>query len=415
MNFDLNIANYKPNELIEMFELPPNYDQNILTINETKLKDSIINNKEINNATKTKTINFIVEAKNILLANVNTSQNDAQKNLAMTKLTDFYNTAYELKPVHLNNSSEHMLQVRPEKPYLSSYPTEYFPGTINPLKRKTNRQFLNIDTRFRENYYGSSSTNYSMTLPIQINDIMSMQLVALEVPTSYYAISKQFGNNFFTLTVGTVSTVITIPDGNYSVTAIVSYLNSLMTPLGGGFVNVTFNVNLDAYGNGSNQVVIGINPSANLSLAVNFQANINGIDDRSTPLPLKLGWKLGFRNGIYKGNASYVSEGVADLSGPRYLYLAIDDHNNNVNNGFYSAFNSSILNKNILARISMSSPAFSIFTENNFNIVTYPRVYFGPVNIQNISIQLLDEYGRIVDLNNMDYSFCLTFQTAYDI
>lgn len=412
MNFDLDIKNYKPKELMEMFELPPNYDQKTLLIHEDKLKSMIVNNREITSETRTKTINFIVEAKNILLANV--TQQVGQKSIAEFAV-NLYNTSYDLKQVAIEDPSEHMLQVRPDKPYLSSYPSEYFPGVINPLKRKLNRQFLNIDTRFRENYYNSSSTNYSMTLPIHINDIISMQLVSLELPTSYYVISKQFGNNFCNLTVGTTPTLITIPDGNYSVTAIVSYLNSFMTTLGGVFLNVTFNVNLDSFGNGSNQIIISINPAVNLPMTLNFQANVSGIDDRNTPLPLKLGWKLGFRNGIYQGNTAYISEGVVDLSGPRYLYLAIDDHNNNVNNGFYSAFNSSILNKNILARISMNSPNFSIFTENNFNVVTYPRVYFGPVNIQNVSIQLLDEYGRVVDLNNMDFSFCLTFQTAYDV
>jgi hypothetical protein len=28
---------------------------------------------------------------------------------------------------------------------------------------------------------------------------------------------------------------------------------------------------------------------------------------------------------------------------------------------------------------------------------------------------LLDGYGRVVDLNNMDYSFCLTMTIVYDI
>ena len=32
-----------------------------------------------------------------------------------------------------------------------------------------------------------------------------------------------------------------------------------------------------------------------------------------------------------------------------------------------------------------------------------------------MNIQLLDEYGRVIDLNNMDYSFCLTFQSVYDL
>ena len=124
---------------------------------------------------------------------------------------------------------------------------------------------------------------------------------------------------------------------------------------------------------------------------------------------------FGFRNGIYSGNSSYVSEGVIDLNGSRYLYLVVDDYNNNVNNSFYSAFNSSILNKNILARITTQSSYFNILSQNNLSLITTPRQYFGPVDIQKLRIQLLDEYGRIVDLHNMDYSFCLTLQSVYDL
>jgi hypothetical protein len=140
-----------------------------------------------------------------------------------------------------------------------------------------------------------------------------------------------------------------------------------------------------------------------------------GNPDTTNPLPLILGWILGFRNGIYTGNINYVSEGIVDLTGSKYFYLVVDDYNNNVNNGFYSAFNSSLLNKNILARISMQPDPFGVTTQNNLSLITTPRQYFGPVDIQKLNIQLLDEYGRVIELNNMDYSFCLTFVSVYDL
>jgi hypothetical protein len=156
--------------------------------------------------------------------------------------------------------------------------------------------------------------------------------------------------------------------------------------------------------------------SGNTSLQLNFQADKYGNYDTGTPLPLKFGWLLGFRNGVYTNNLNYVSEGVVDTTGPKYLFLVLDDYNNSVNNNFYSAFNSSILNKNILARISLQSPtSFSVLEQNNLGLITTPREYFGPVNLQNLNIQLLDEYGRVVDLNNMDYSFCVTLTTVYDV
>ena len=67
MNFDLNIDNYKRDELIQMFELPIHFDKNIVEIKESKLRESILNNNDINKETQAKTINFLVKAKNIIL------------------------------------------------------------------------------------------------------------------------------------------------------------------------------------------------------------------------------------------------------------------------------------------------------------------------------------------------------------
>uniref|UniRef100_A0A6C0IDL6 Uncharacterized protein n=1 Tax=viral metagenome TaxID=1070528 RepID=A0A6C0IDL6_9ZZZZ len=417
MNFDLNIDNYTKDELIEMFELPETFDKNIFDIKEAKLKESIINNKEINKDTQVKTLNFLIKAKNIIL---NEKQNGLTK--FQRSITDFYNSSYDLKTSKLENSEEHMVQVRPEKPYLSSYPSEFFPGIINPLKKRTIKKNLNIDSRFRDNYFATSSTNYSINLPINFNSVLQMQLSSIELPTTYYVVSKQYGNNFFTVIVNGTAGIVNIPDGNYDQVTIYTIINQQLTNLSittgiTDFAHVVFSINLTNGTTGSAQTIVGFdgNQVANSTLELNFQADRFGIDDRNTPLPLKMGWNLGFRNGVYINNTNYVSEGVVDLTGPRYFFLVVDDYNNNVNNSFYSAFNSSILNKNILARISLAANTYDVLSQNNLNLIMTPREYFGPVNIQTLNIQLLDEYGRTVDLNNMDFSFCLTLSTVYDL
>ena len=242
-----------------------------------------------------------------------------------------------------------------------------------------------------------------------------MQLASIEVPTTYYVISKQYGNNFFTIVVNGSSKVINIPDGNYDQFTIIEQINTQLTLSGAPFDKISFTVNLSDIHTGSGQTIVGANDASVITIELNFQADKFGIDDRNTPLPLKFGWILGFRNGIYVGNLNYVSESVVDTTGAKYIYLVVDDYNNNVNNNFYSAFNSSILNKNILARISLQGNNFNILSQNNLGILTTPREYFGPINLQIMNIQLLDEYGRIIDLNNMDYSFCLTLTTIYDL
>jgi hypothetical protein len=419
MSFDLNIRNYKTPELVKMFDLPENYDRAIVEIRETRMKENILNDREINENLKMKTIQFLVEAKNILLSELKPVFENA--NAVITNMNQLYNTSYDLKPVKIDQENDHMVQKRKDKPYLSSYPSEFFPGIINPLKKKVNRLYLNIDTRFRDNYFNNASTNFNLSCPMHINDVMTMQLTAMELPLTFYNVSKQYNNDFFTIKINDIfSEVIHVPGGNYNQTGIVAMINKLLQDLGGYFKHIVFSIDLDVTNNnGSGCTIVGINSTYTdpepIILSLDFQANRFGVFDDMTPLPLKFGWLLGFRNGVYTNNQTYVSEGVVDLQPTKYIYLCVDDYNNNVNNGFYSAFNSSILNKNILARISLQANAFNVFVENNFNVVTQPRQYFGPVNINSLHIELIDAYGRVIDLNNMDYSFCLTFQTAYDV
>jgi hypothetical protein len=426
MSFDLNINNYTKDELVDMLELPQNYNETDVEIKESQLREKIMNNKDLDKTSQLETVNFIIKAKNIILNSVNPSQTSFQK-----KIEDFYNSSYELKPTEIEDPSEHMVQVRKEKPYLSSYPSEFFPGIINPLKKRTIKKILNIDTRFRDNYFGSLSTNFNLVLPITFNDVLQMQLNSIELPMTFYSVSKQNGNNFFSINIikndGSVigPGIIDIPTGNYDKNTIIEAINNQIQVLSvktgePAYSYIRFAIDLTYGTTGNGETLVGVSNITEFDVSYNsfeldFQADRYGQPDRNTPLPLKFGWIMGFRNGIYTNNINYVSEGIIDIIGPRYFFLAIDDHNNNVNNSFYSAFNSSILNKNILARISLQAHSFNVLEQNNLNIVTYPREYFGPVNLLNMNIQLLDEYGRVVDINNMDYSFCLTLTTVYDL
>ena len=42
------------------------------------------------------------------------------------------------------------------------------------------------------------------------------------------------------------------------------------------------------------------------------------------------------------------------------------------------------------------------------------RNYFGPVDIQKLHIQILDEFGRILNLNTMDFGLALNLTCLYD-
>ena len=406
MNFD--ISKYSIDELLDMFGLPPNYDMPMFERQERKLRENIVGNMEVDEKTQRDTVYFLDQVKKTLFTGdkIAAVKKDAHSifkpfsDSLNNQIAEVFNSNYDLKSVETDTS--HLVQHRPDSSYSSSYPSDYFKGIINPLKKRVIKKQLNIDTRFRENYYSSPSTNFHFTLPAVFNDVLSMTLNAVELPTDYYNISKQMGNNFFYVD----GDLMEIPSGNYKITELFAAINEALAPM--STVNFTTNTT-------TNKTIVGYSNIDTTTLKLDFQTDYDGNKDRSTPLPLKLGWLLGFRNGYYEGSRNYVSEGIIDVNGPRYMYLVVDDHNNSVNNSFYSAFNSSIMNKNVLARISINATSFSVVTHDNLNVVTLPRDYFGPVNIQHLTIQLLDEYGRVVDLNNMDFSFYLTFTTVYDL
>jgi hypothetical protein len=444
MNFDLNINNYNKKELEDIFELPPVYNKDLLDEKEFIMKKNIMMNISIPDEKKALIFSFIEYAKNTILSTLHdTFKHDIEV------LEDVYNAEFKLKPVNvIETGGYHVVQEQNPHHYANAYINNFVKGTINPIKQTTIRNTLNIDTRFRDNYYGSSSTNFQLDLPIKLSSILTMEMTAFEIPNSFMNISKQMGNNFFTIIVNVgeileVGTVI-IPTGNYVFADLIQYINNYISVVfkdkkylkyiyfTNNITSISTSESLVLGFSGSGQTIVGINSSY---LTDNKGANKGAIEDENlfnfslrfdlnvdenpddTPLPLKLGWMLGFRNGAYENNSTYVSEGLINLDGPKYVFLVVDDYNNNVNNGFYSAFTNSMLNKNILARISLQPGSIQTAStsQNNLSIISYPRQYFGPVDIQKINVQLLDEYGRVLNLNNMDFSFCLSFQTVYDI
>jgi hypothetical protein len=388
MSFDLDIKSYGKTELEDMFSLPEDYDDSIVDMNEAKLKENTMNDPTIELSMKMNIVQFIKKAKKMLLDYKNDNTKD--KNLST---------------------------------YVSLHPSDYFPPKLNPVVGKQRKQNLNIDTRFRESYYTTQASNFHITLPLKIHSAVSMELSAIEFPpTTFFNISKIYQNDYFWLRAGSTENrdleeqIVTIPDGNYTATDAVVLINTFLATLTTTtyIQYIYFSVNNDSLTNsGSGQLIIAVKsnypyPDNPFPFVIDLQAGLDGSPDYYTPLPLKLGWMYGLRNGIYQHNSAYLSEGVVNLNGPRYVYLVIDDYNNANNDNFVSAFTSSVLNKNILARMGVQSSKPDLATTANISIVSSPREYSGPVDIEKMQVQLLDEYGRVLNLNNMDFSFCLS-------
>jgi len=154
----------------------------------------------------------------------------------------------------------------------------------------------------------------------------------------------------------------------------------------------------------------------NYSLA--FNEDCAGELDMGTPLPLKLGWLMGFRAATYllpPGEKLY-SEGIANFAVPKYIYICINDFTNASDNNFVAAFNQSTMSPHIIARIQYQGLLQNDGLYNSADdddTLNASRPYYGPVNIQKLHLSIRDEYGRIIDFNNMDWSCTLSFDILY--
>ena len=156
-----------------------------------------------------------------------------------------------------------------------------------------------------------------------------------------------------------------------------------------------------------------------------FNIDSNGNLDTNTNIQTRLGWMLGFRAAEYLMSdnvntttaISAVSEGTGFISGPRYAFLSIEDYINNSRPSFIVAYENHTKANNIITRINLAGGGYHNLSTRDAGLTGHAnrsREYFGPVDIQRLTIKLHDEFGRIIDINNMDWSFTITFKKLYN-
>lgn len=420
-SLNLDINNYTVDDLVKFFRfsLTDVLSPSAIELRETETRELLLSTGHINKRFKRDLISFLTEAKTMLIEKKCKKESRPtifQNKTSMINLDPFPNTP-NLASVPPRTDE---LNVRIETPFVNAFNSEYFAGTMNPLKTRIITKNVNIDTRFRDYSITTNPSDFILALPQKVQKVVSMQLSALELPLSFYNISNRYGNNHFYLEVVTHIGVsnqthtfnIVVPDGNYTNMDLLAIINSQIVD---DKFDLSFNIDLNANCSGTGKVLV-TSAGKSGNNVVNVKMDFIKDSGAQTDILQKLGWHLGFTKKIYDGSTSYVSETMPDSNRIRYLYLAIDDYNNSVNNNFTSAFQKSVLSPNILARISCGAVEnFGLFIGNEINMVTEPRKYFGPVDIQKLHIQVYDDVGRVVDLNSSNFSFCLSFKVIYDL
>lgn len=311
--------------------------------------------------------------------------------------------------------------------------TKHIKGKINSMERETQSISLHINSIFRDDYYTTSPSDFQYTIPVNYENISSLRLTSVTLPSSWYLFSAEKGNNIFFIEIFSVFGgknnydnmniyEIVIPDGNYTRTSLETFLNKKYFYLSEAtdddtdaqkeLQNIQFKINEFTL-KSEFHIMTPTLLASDSTMAINL-IFIN--DDRGN-LVNSAGWILGFRVAKYVNIFKKVqSESLFDSGGDRYLYFCLEDYTLNKINNNIICLDNTFLDQNVLAKINIGINSFGIQIEDQPDTEvthTKTRKYNGPVNIKKLHIKLLDMFGNIINLNSMDFSFTLELEKLY--
>jgi len=336
----------------------------------------------------------------------------------------------------------------------ADYPTEMICGK----ERRIITRHLCVDSLFRKNYSSTLSSDFSFILPQPINNVLSMEVTAMEFPNSWYTFSKEYYSNTFTISTynardssvagfpetstamytDTVHT-IEIPEGNYQSDTLRESINNMFTNIGNGLEFIYFDIN-EVNGRcifrtkTADDDGVGNLVDSNNTVDFYFKIDFTVPEYPNRPLYKNAGWMLGFRNSSYTVSQSFnatiintdtefeiqtfhwflESESSYGSGVHNYIFLDLDDFNKNFNtNSFIINSQESVLGNNTIGRIAVTSGMNTTITNSANDFVFKKREYFGPVKLERMRIKLVNKLGEAIELNRNDFSFVLEIKELY--
>lgn len=321
-NLDLNINNYGIDDLKELLDVDEN-----TTISDIKSATELVVNK-FNELKNQAAAIFFKEAGDKLIENFENKEEDDDEE-------------EEDEDKEINNQSSRPIPPEQERIIFSkSRDIDPAPGTLNPTMRNVYNTTANIDSQYREIYTNTfdcsgalltpdddkqiirmdSSTDYTFDLNEPLRNVLSISIGSIELPLSWYNISKKMGTDRFDIS----GMLIVIDEGFYN--TIEDVINEIQVKLEAASP-ATWDI---SYNKRTGKTEI-----SGITTTIDFVPNITYDCSRNEiigpKLNYNLGWLLGFRQPKYTSipTPKLISESIADIYGPRYLFIKLNDFQSN--------------------------------------------------------------------------------------
>jgi len=392
-SYDFDINNYSIDDLEKFLKLGNNYNEKAVIEQVHNMHLAIT--KTMNTSTvkiKTKKmekelVSFLSEAQKILIERL--------KKHSMINMGDDHRQI-----INKHTAPESIMSYMQP---MTVFPTNVSQGVLNPLKKRITTYSLCMNTLFRD-CTGSVDGNILFVLPYPLKKVVSLKLTSLEFPDTIFMLSNSKKTNrlFIRENNTNLESLIILPEGNYTEHTLPELLQYAINSALGS--DDRFRVTIDEI---SHRITI-LNTTNTFSMEFSNPAT-NSI------LSKNLGWYMGYRCAQYINSNAYQSEGIFNPVPLPYIYFILNDYNISSSTTIMGFFGENYLEKNILAKIPISVNSYQILFDNNSDLISKKREYFGMVDISKFSIRILDQYGDLVYTNQMDFSFTLELEIAYDL
>tara|TARA_Y100000389_G_scaffold181484_1_gene197120 strand:+ start:1243 stop:2685 length:1443 start_codon:yes stop_codon:yes gene_type:complete len=474
---NLNAQEYTILELKEKFKLSDNYNASDVNHSVDRLVN--IGNNTLAKNEKDNFLAFLANAKKRLLENTST-RNESYNYLnellpsqrELTVIPQMHSAPPELSihnnPEPIKSSADLVIdRTKPNNDNSMTIPIKKI-GTRTKRLVKIDSQYRpiisTIDSQGQSTISGAPelssttlNTNFTINLSEPLDNVVSVRLYAINIPTTWYTFDSHLGNSLFSLD-GNTTDCSSIEHGNYTHETLISELSSN--------TDMTFSIHPQ-----TNKIVIKNDSEKDQSFLYYSKDGLidNNNNRGGNYVDQNLGWHLGFRripddsNQIkidISKNDTITGDVPINVNGPKSMILALDDFNQhqhvrgfiNVTDGNTSVTairparasskenqnltknqlyaNQSLLEKSTDPNRRIVGPripdAFATISLQSINslrpepYVAYggdleynERSYSGPVKIEKIKIRLFDDKGNLVNLNDNDWSLTLLVEQLF--
>jgi len=206
---------------------------------------------------------------------------------------------------------------------------------LNPDYKNTIKRLINIDSQYIPL---NAPTSYVFKLTEKLINVVSIELINLQFPTTFYNIEDRQGNNFFYIYKNSETPVlIDVSDGNYSIDTLIPAINSTIHNLN---YDISFTINpIDG-----KTTIKKTNGSDTNKYTIEFYEDSM---TETTKINHCLGWLLGFHNYTVNDSevpvltytlsttvsSSITSDKVAYIGTTKNVVVVLDEFSQNQTSG----------------------------------------------------------------------------------